>query len=121
MFTFNDGLTALTYMLQGGATLGYMTSGLAQGVLPHYKGLASYTFMQDATPLIPRGITVTKNAATPASAQLFLDFLYTQAGQTPLGAGAFGATMNNFHSPNACTASLTPLQSHVPPHTIYRV
>ena len=119
--TFDDGLTALTYMLQGGASLGYMTSGLAQGVLPHYKGLASYTYMQDATPLIPRGITVTKNAASPASAQLFLDFLYTQAGQDALCAGGFEATMNNFHSANGCTASLTALQSHVPAHTIYLV
>ncbi len=119
--TFNDGLTALTYMLQGGATLGYMTSGLAQGVLPHYKGLASYSYMQDATPLIPRGITVTKNAASPASARLFLDFLYTQAGQDALCAGGFEATMNNFHSANGCTASLTALQGHVPPKTIYLV
>ena len=119
--TFNDGLTALAYMLQGGASLGYMTSGLAQGVLPHYKGLASYTFMQDATPLIPRGITLTKNAASPASARLFLDFLYTQAGQDALCAGGFEATMNNFHSASGCTASLTALQSHVPPNTIYLV
>jgi iron(III) transport system substrate-binding protein len=119
--TFDDGLTALTYVLQGGASLGYMTSGLAQGVLPHYKGLASYTYMQDATPLIPRGITVTKNAASPASAQLFLDFLYTQAGQDALCAGGFEATMNNFHSANGCTASLTALRSHVPAHTIYLV
>jgi iron(III) transport system substrate-binding protein len=38
--------------------------------------------MKDATPLIPRAITVTKHAASPAAAQLFLDFLYTQAGRT---------------------------------------
>ena len=67
--TFEDGLTGLAYMLQGAASVGYMSSGLAQGVLPHYKGLASYSYMQDATPLIPRGITVTKNAASPASAR----------------------------------------------------
>jgi iron(III) transport system substrate-binding protein len=119
--TFSDGLTGLAYLLQGGASIGYMTSGLAQGVLPHYKGLASYTYMQDATPLIPRAVTVTKDAASPASAQLFLDFLYTQAGQEALCAGGFEATMNNFHSANGCTASLTALQSHVPAHTIYLV
>ena len=119
--TFDDGLTGLAYMLQGAASVGYMSSGLAQGVLPHYKGLASYTFMQDATPLIPRAITVTKNAASPASAQLFLDFLYTQAGQTALCAAGFEATMTNFHPANGCTASLTALQSHVPANTIYLV
>jgi iron(III) transport system substrate-binding protein len=119
--TFDDGLSSLAYMLQGGASVGYMSSGLAQGVLPHYKGLAGYTFMQDATPLIPRGITVSKNAASPASAQLFLDFLYTQAGQDALCTAGFEATMTGYHSANGCTASLTALQSRVPANTIYLV
>jgi iron(III) transport system substrate-binding protein len=119
--TFDDGLTALAYMLQGGASVGYMSSGLAQGVLPHYKGLAGYTFMQDATPLIPRGITVTKAAASPASAQLFLDFLYTQTGQDALCAAGFEAAMNGFHPADGCTASLTALQSQVPANTVYLV
>ncbi len=119
--TFDDGLSSLAYMLQGGASVGYMSSGLAQGVLPHYKGLAGYTFMQDATPLIPRGITVTKNAASPASAQLFLDFLYTQGGQDALCAAGFEATMTDYHSANGCTASLTALQTQVPANTIYLV
>jgi iron(III) transport system substrate-binding protein len=119
--TFEDGLTGLAYMLQGGASVGYMSSGLAQGVLPHYKGLAGYTFMQDATPLIPRGITVTKDAASPASAQLFLDFLYTQTGQDALCAAGFEATMNGFRPADGCTASLTALQSQVPANTVYLV
>ena len=119
--TYFDGLSGLAQVLQGAASVGYMASGLAQGVIPHYKGLASYTFMKDATPLIPRGITVTKAAASPASAQLFLDFLYTQAGQDALCAGGFEASMNNFHSSNGCTASLTALQTQVPPNTTYLV
>ena len=98
-----------------------MTSGLVQGVLPRYKGLASYTYKKDATPLIPRGITVTKHAASPASARLFLDFLYTKAGQDAICAGGFEATMNNFQPANGCTASLTALPSHVPAHTTYLV
>lgn len=119
--TFNEGLDALTQIIQGGASVGYMSSGLAQGVLLHYKGLASYTFLQDATPLIPRGIAVSRDAASPASARLFLDFLYTQAGQAALCAGGFEATMNNFHPASGCTASLTALQSLVPVHTTYLV
>jgi iron(III) transport system substrate-binding protein len=119
--TFNEGLDALTQILQGGASVGYMTSGLAQGVLPHYKGLADYRFMQDATPLIPRGIAIARKAASPASAQLFLDFLYTQAGQDALCAGGFEATMNNYQPTNGCTASLTALQSQVPANTTYLV
>jgi iron(III) transport system substrate-binding protein len=119
--TYSEGLTALTQILQGGASVGYMSSGLAQGVLPHYKGLASYVFMKDATPLIPRAIAVTKHAASPAAAELFLDFLYTQAGQDALCAGGFEATMTNYHTTNGCTASLTALQTQVPPHTTYLV
>jgi iron(III) transport system substrate-binding protein len=119
--TYNEGLDALTQIVQGGASLGYMSSGLAQGVLPHYKGLAAYTFLQDATPLIPRGIAVTAKAASPASAQLFLDFLYTQAGQDALCAGGFEATMNDYHATTGCTASLTALQTQVPPNTTYLV
>jgi iron(III) transport system substrate-binding protein len=119
--TYDDGLTQLSVVLQGGASIGYMTSGLAQGVLPHYKGLAGYTFMQDATPLVPRGIAVTAKAASPASAQLFLDFLYTPTGQDALCAGGFEATMNNFHSSTGCTASLTALKTQAPPSTTYLV
>jgi iron(III) transport system substrate-binding protein len=119
--TYDDGLTQLGVVVQGGASIGYMTSGLAQGVLPHYKGLAAYTFMRDATPLVPRGIAVTAKAASPASAQLFLDFLYTQAGQDALCAGGFEATMNNFHASTGCTASLTALATQVPPNTTYLV
>jgi iron(III) transport system substrate-binding protein len=119
--TFNEGLDALTQIVQGGASAGYMSSGLAQGVLPHYKGLASYTFLHDATPLIPRGIAVSKDAASPASARLFLDFLYSKAGQDALCAGGFEATMNHYRPANGCTASLTALQSQVPANTIYLV
>ena len=119
--TYDEGLSALTVLLQGGASVGYMSSGLAQGVLPHYKGLASYTFLQDATPLIPRGIAVSKNAASPASARLFVDFLYTKTGQDALCAGGFEATMNNYHPTNGCTASLTALQHQVPANTTYLV
>jgi ABC-type Fe3+ transport system substrate-binding protein len=64
---------------------------------------------------------VTRHAASPASAQLFLDFLYTQAGQDALCAGGFEATMTNYHSANGCTASLTALQAQVPPDTTYLV
>lgn len=119
--TYNEGLSQLTQVVQGGAAIAYMGSGLAQGVIPQYKGLAAYTFLQDATPLIPRGIAVTAKAASPASAQLFLDFLYTKSGQSDLCAAGFEATMNNFQSVGGCTASLTALQKQVPANTTYLV
>jgi iron(III) transport system substrate-binding protein len=119
--TYNEGLDQLTHVIQGGASIGYMVSGLAQGVLPHYKGLVAYGYMQDATPLIPRGIAVSAHASSPASAQLFLDFLYSQTGQEALCEGGFEATMNGFQSPSGCVASLATLATKVPPNTTYLV
>jgi iron(III) transport system substrate-binding protein len=119
--TYNEGLDQLQQVLRGSASLAYMTSGLAQGALNQYQGLAGYTFMQDATPLVPRGISVTTKASSPASAQLFLDFLYTETGQQALCAGGFEATMNGFQPANGCTASLTSLAKQVPASSTYLV
>lgn len=119
--TYNEGLDQLTQVLQGSASIGYMTSGLAQSALQQYKGIAGYVFMQDATPLVPRGIAVTTKAASPASAQLFLDFLYSDAGQQALCTGGFEATMNGFKAANGCTASLTYLATQVPAGSTYLV
>jgi iron(III) transport system substrate-binding protein len=118
---YNEGLDGLQQIIQGGASVGYISSGLAQGVLPKYKGLAGYTFMKDVTPLIPRAIAVTAKAASPASAQLFLDFLYSKSGQDALCAGGFEASMNNYQPANGCTTSLTNLTSQVPAGTVYTV
>jgi iron(III) transport system substrate-binding protein len=119
--TFADGLSGLSYMLQGGASIGYMTSGLSQGVLPHFQGLANYVFMKDATPLVPRGIAVATGARNPASAQLFLDFLFSNAGQQALCAAGFEASQNGFVPTNGCTASLAQLFQTVPVSSTYVV
>jgi iron(III) transport system substrate-binding protein len=119
--TFGDGLSGLTYMLQGGASIGYMTSGLSQGVLPHFKGLANYVFMKDATPLVPRGIAVAKGASNPASAQLFLDFIYSNLGQEALCGAGFEASANGFVPTNGCTADLAQLDKMVPKSSTYLV
>ena len=119
--TFPEGLAGLQEIVQGGASIGYVSSGLGQGVIPNYNGLAAYTFMKDATPLIPRGIAVTKKASSPASAQLFLDFLLSQPGQDALCAAGFEASMNNYQPTNGCTASLTNLYQQVPKTSTYLV
>jgi iron(III) transport system substrate-binding protein len=119
--TFADALSGLSYMLQGGASVGYMTSGLSQGVLPHFQGLANYVFMKDATPLVPRGIAVANGANNPASAQLFLDFLFSDPGQQALCAAGFEASENGFTASNGCTASLPQLYQTVPKSETYLV
>ena len=119
--TFDAGLDGLQYMLQGGASVGYISSGLAQGVLPNFRGLANYTFMQDATPLVPRGIAVTKGSGNPGSAQLFLDYVLSTPGQQALCAAGVEASQNNFTPSNGCTASLSQLYKTVPASHVYLV
>ena len=119
--TLDEGLDGLNYLVGGGASVGWLSSGLAQSVIPQYKGLAAYGYMSDATPLTPRLISQTAGAASPASAQLFLDFIYSQAGQQVMCAVGMEASMNNFKSASGCTADLTDLATHVPASTMYLV
>jgi iron(III) transport system substrate-binding protein len=112
--TYSEGLTGLTQVATGAAAYGYIGSGLGQVVVPSAtKGLVQYLFMQDATPLIPRGIAVTAGAASPASATLFLDYLFSDAGQQKLCAAGFEAYMNNFVPANDCVAYLGGLEKKV--------
>ncbi|XER99858.1 hypothetical protein HEP87_56925 [Streptomyces sp. S1D4-11] len=119
--TLDEGLDGLQYMVQGGASVGWLSSGLAQAIIPQYKGLAAYGYMSDATPLTPRLITQTTGAASPASAQLFLDYVFSAAGQQVMCASGMEASMNNFKPATGCTASLTELAKHVPAKTMYLV
>jgi len=119
--TFDEGLDGLQYMVQGGASVGYFGSGLAQSIIPQYKGLLGYGFMTDATPLSPNLVAQTASATNPASAQLFLDFVYSNPGQQIMCAAGMEASMNNFKSASGCTANLTDLATKVPPSAIYLV
>ena len=113
---------ALTQVASGAAAYGYIGSGLGQVVIPaSTKGLVDYLFMMDATPLVPRGIAVTTGAASPASAELFLNYVFSDAGQQLLCASGFEAAENNFQPTNGCVAYLAGLQQKVPSSTIYLV
>jgi iron(III) transport system substrate-binding protein len=119
--TFDEGLDGLQYMVQGGASVGYFGSGLAQSIIPQYKGLLGYGFMTDATPLSPNLVAQTVSAANPASAQLFLDFVYSNPGQQMMCAAGMEASMNNFKPATGCTANLTDLATKVPASATYLV
>ena len=119
--TLDEGLDGLNYMVQGGASVGWLSSGLAQSVIPQYKGQAAYGFMTDATPLVPRLIAQTAGATSPASAQLFLDYIYSAEGQQVMCAVGLEASMNDFKSATGCTADLTDLATKVPTSHTYLV
>ena len=118
---FDEGLDGLTYLAGGGASFGWLASGLAQSVVPQYKGLIKYGYMTDATPLTPRLISQTAGAASSASAQLFLDFVYSDPGQQVMCATGMEASMNGFKSASGCTADLTDLATHVNPSTEFLI
>jgi len=120
--TYSEGLTGLTQVASGAAAYGYIGSGLGQVAVPTAtKGLVQYLFMQDATPLIPRGIAVTAGAASPASAQLFLNYLFSDAGQQRLCAAGFEAYAKDFVPASNCVANLGNLGKKVPAKNIYLV
>ncbi|HEY4027370.1 MAG TPA: extracellular solute-binding protein [Candidatus Dormibacteraeota bacterium] len=113
--TYSEGLTGLTQIATGAASYGYVGSGLGQATVPlASRGLAAYLYMQDATPLVPRGIAVTAGATSPASAQLFLDYVFSDAGQQTLCRAGFEASQNGFAPADSCPANLTALEKQVP-------
>jgi iron(III) transport system substrate-binding protein len=120
--TYAEGTRGLADLISGATPVGYLGSGLGQVVIPSSsKGLANYGFMQDATPLVPRAIAVTAGAASPASAQLFLDYAFSDAGQQVLCASGLEASANNFVPASDCPAHLAGLRKKVPAETIYLV
>ena len=76
--------------------------------------LLAWTYSKDATPLVPRGIAITSKAASPASAKLFLNYVYSTEGQQTMCEAGFTAFRNGF-KPRNCSNTLAVakfLQSH---------
>jgi iron(III) transport system substrate-binding protein len=121
--TFGEGLSAMTEVLSGGSSFDWTVSGLAKGVLKSMiaSGVAQYGYMTDATPIVPRGIAVTKGASSPASAELFLDFVFSKAGQDALCTAGFTAYMNNFQPVHGCLGNIADVYAHVAKKNIYVV
>jgi iron(III) transport system substrate-binding protein len=121
--TFGEGLSAVKEILQGGSNYDWTVSGLAKGVLKSLvsSGLAQYAYMTDATPLVPRGIAVTQGGKSPASAELFVDFLFSKAGQDALCKGGFTAYMNDYKPVDGCVGNLADVYAHVPKKNTYVV
>ncbi len=74
-------------------------SGLARGpieTVPADLKLLGWEYTKDFTPLIPRGIGITAGAASPDSAKLFLDFVFSNQGQQVLCDAGFEASSNTF-------------------------
>jgi iron(III) transport system substrate-binding protein len=91
-------------------------SGLVRGpieTVPADRKLLGWEYTKDFTPLIPRGIGITAGAASPDSAKLFLDFVFSNAGQQALCDAGFEASSNTFTPSNGCPNTLRALYAAV--------
>ena len=100
---------------QGAATAAFLTSPTVRLNIknsPALSNILDWTYSKDATPLVPRGMGITKKAASPASAKLFLNWLYSKAGQQAMCDAGFTAFRNNF-KPKNCSNTLADVYAKV--------
>jgi iron(III) transport system substrate-binding protein len=120
--TPGDGDVLAQDVAQGGFAVAVFESGLARGpieTVPADRKLLGWEYTKDFTPLIPRGIGITAGAASPDSAKLFLDFVFSDRGQQALCDAGFEASSTTFTPGNGCPNTLKALYAAVggPQHT----
>jgi iron(III) transport system substrate-binding protein len=112
----------LQLVSQGGASAAYLTSPTARFTIKASSSLSQildWTYVKDGEALIPRGIGITAKAASPASAKLFLDFVYSQAGQLAMCDAGFTAFRTGYTPPNGCTNTLADVYAKVGEKNVY--
>ena len=112
----------LQLLAQGGASVAYLTSPTARFTIKsnsQYSQILDWTYVKDGTGLVPRGIAVTAKAASPASAKLFLDWVYSKAGQQAMCESGFTAFRNKFTPANGCTNTLADVYAKVGQKKVY--
>jgi iron(III) transport system substrate-binding protein len=112
----------LQLLAQGGAKAAYLTSPTARFTISsnaQYKQILDWSYVKDGTGLVPRGIAVTAHAASPASAKLFLDWMYGNAGQQAMCESGFTAFKTGFRPANGCTNTLADVYAKVGAKKVY--
>jgi iron(III) transport system substrate-binding protein len=106
---------------QGGYAVAVFESGLARGPIESTSAgkVMGWEYTKDFTPLIPRGIGITAGAASPDSARLYLNFVFSDAGQQALCDAGFEATSNTFKPADGCKNTLQALYAAVPKANVY--
>jgi iron(III) transport system substrate-binding protein len=112
----------LQLVAQGGAKAAYLTSPTARFTIKsnaQYSQILDWTYVKDGEALVPRGIAVTAKAASPASAKLFLNFVYSPAGQQAMCDAGFTAFRNGFTPSGGCTNTLADVYAKVGAKNVY--
>jgi iron(III) transport system substrate-binding protein len=108
--------TQIQLVAQGAAVAAYLTSPTARFRIatdPALRNILDWTYSKDATPIVPRGAAVTKQAKSPASARLFLSFVFSKIGQQAMCDAGFTAFMNGFKPAGGCTNTLADVYAKV--------
>jgi iron(III) transport system substrate-binding protein len=99
-----DGTAIVKALITGAANYGYLESGLVRGALTgDLAKVVGWTYMKDFTPLVPRGVAVTKGAGNPGAAKTFLNWAYSAGGQKVLCAAGFTAFRRGVNCPGSMT------------------
>ena len=87
----DSGGTLASKLTQGQYEAVFFMSGAARALAEGDASsrVANWTYLEDATPLVPRGVGVTAAAEAPNAAKLFVDFLLSADGQQAGCAGGF--------------------------------
>lgn len=78
--------------LSGQAVFGYFVSAIT--VFPKFpasEAVLGYQMINDGTPVVVRGMGITKKAASPNAAKLMMDYIVSQAGQVAFAEGGLTA------------------------------
>jgi iron(III) transport system substrate-binding protein len=114
----SDGTAMAEQLASGAANYGFFESGLVRGAITGTVAqIAGWTYMRDFTPLIPRGIAITKGASNPAAAKVFLNWMFSTAGQQVMCAAGFTA----YKSGVSCPDSLASIQQAVGASNVFLV
>jgi iron(III) transport system substrate-binding protein len=113
-----DGTAIAQQIASGGSNYAFFESGLVRGALTGaVSQVVGWQYMRDFTPLVPRGVAVTKGAANPTAAKAFLNWAYSAPGQQVMCAAGFTA----FRTGVSCSNSLASVQQAVGAANVFLV
>jgi iron(III) transport system substrate-binding protein len=113
-----DGTALAKQVLTGGSNFAFFESGLIRNALTgQYGKIVGWTYMKDFTPLIPRGIAVTKRAGNARAAKAFVNFLFSAAGQRAMCGAGFTAYRRGVSCPNSLASIQRSTKTYLVPIT----
>jgi iron(III) transport system substrate-binding protein len=97
-----DGTSIVKQVVTGASNYAFFESGIVRTALTGNLGkLAGWTYMKDFTPLVPRGIAITKGVRNRPAAKAFLNWLYSVPGQKALCRSGFTAFRRGVNCPSS--------------------